>query len=88
MIFGLRMPEDNFSYRACRAEYCSDSLQLLFLASLALLVASLATIAVPKLVGTLIDTCISYTQGTRTRAEAMHGLNSKSLANHHAIQST
>lgn len=58
--------------------WVSSFMQLLVLASLALLISSLATIAVPKLVGSLIDTCISYTQGTRTQKEAMHGLNSNS----------
>lgn len=54
-------------------------LQLLVLATVALLVSSLATIAVPNSVGQLIDTCIKYSSGSNPggEAEAKKELNSK-----------
>jgi hypothetical protein len=47
--------------------------QVLFLGTIALLVGSLATVAVPKLAGALIDICIDYGKGGRSveRAEAV-----------------
>lgn len=48
--------------------------QCLTVATLALLVSSLATVAVPKLAGSLIDVCIQYGQ-EGGRAAAKHHLN-------------
>ena len=45
-------------------------LQILLLATVALLISSLATVAVPKLVGQLIDTCINFDKTKGGESEA------------------
>ena len=50
-------------------------MQVITLATVALLVSSLATIAVPKLAGALIDTCIQYDKSGETAQEADAELN-------------
>ena len=59
-------------------------MQLLVLASVALLVSSLATIAVPNSVGQLIDTCIKFSTGGAQpggEAAAKKELNSEASIN-------
>ena len=50
-------------------------MQVIVLATIALGVGSLCTIAVPKLAGDLIDICIHYGQGSFDAAAAKHQLN-------------
>ena len=54
-------------------------MQVILLATVALGVASLCTIAVPKLAGDLIDICIHYGQGSFDAIAAKHKLNGMSL---------
>ena len=54
---------------------CSPLLQVIFLATVALLVSSLATVAVPKLAGNLIDVCINYAPSGESAQEAKQELN-------------
>lgn len=51
--------------------------QVLFLGTVALLVGSLATVAVPKLAGDLIDICINYGKQSSSTEEAEAILNQK-----------
>ena len=53
-------------------------MQVILLATVALAVASLASIAVPKLSGDLIDVCISFGQGKYDSDAAKHKLNGSS----------
>lgn len=50
-------------------------MQVIVLATIALGVGSLCTIAVPKLAGDLIDICIHYGQGSFDAEAAKHQLN-------------
>ena len=50
---------------------------MLFIATVALLIGSLATVAVPKLAGSLIDICIEYGQQGETSEDAKKELNTK-----------
>ena len=52
--------------------------QVIILATVALAVASLCTVAVPKLAGDLIDVCIHFGQGSYDAGEAKHKLNGQS----------
>ena len=52
-------------------------MQVLFLGTVALLVGSLATVAVPKLAGELIDVCITYGKEGSSGDEAKDVLNKK-----------
>lgn len=54
-------------------------MQVLFLGTVALLVGSLATVAVPKLAGELIDVCITYGKEGSSGDEAKDVLNKKLL---------
>lgn len=54
-------------------------MQVLFLGTVALLVGSLATVAVPKLAGELIDVCITYGKEESSGDEAKDVLNKKLL---------
>lgn len=51
--------------------------QVILLATVALAVASLSSIAVPKLAGDLIDICISYGQKSFDEPTAKHKLDGK-----------
>jgi len=51
--------------------------QVLFLATIALFIGSLATVAVPKLAGDLIDICIQFGQQGETSQDAKNELNTK-----------
>ena len=53
--------------------------QVIILATIALAVASLCTVAVPKLSGELIDICIKFGQGSFTEAAAKHRLNGEQI---------
>ena len=53
--------------------------QVIFLATVALFIGSLATVAVPKLAGDLIDICIQFDQRGESGAEAEKQLNQKLL---------
>ena len=55
-------------------------MQVIVLATVALAVASLCTVAVPKLAGDLIDVCIHFGQGSYDAGEAKHKLNGQSRA--------
>lgn len=57
--------------------------QMLVLATLFLLISSLATVAVPKLVGQLIDTCINFHRTAGGEREAKRTLNSAFLLTRH-----
>ena len=52
-------------------------MQVLFLATIALFIGSLATVAVPKLAGALIDICIQFGQQGETAQDAEKELNQK-----------
>ena len=52
---------------------------MLLLATVALFIGSLATVAVPKLAGTLIDICIQFGQHGQTAQDAENELNQKLL---------
>ena len=54
-------------------------MQVLFLATVALFIGSLATVAVPKLAGDLIDICIQFGQRGESAGEAENELNQKLL---------
>ena len=54
-------------------------MQVIMLATVALAVGSLCTVAVPKLAGDLIDICIHYGQGTFDAKIANHKLNGTRL---------
>jgi Mg2+/citrate symporter len=54
-------------------------MQVITLATLALLVSSLATIAVPKLAGALIDICINFDKSGESAQQADAELNQKLL---------
>lgn len=54
--------------------------QILLLATIALLISSLATIAIPKLVGQLIDTCIKYSEDGYDREHAQNKLNGEFIS--------
>lgn len=54
-------------------------MQVILLATVALAVASLSSIAVPKLAGDLIDVCISFGQHKYGEAAAKHKLDGKSV---------
>ena len=60
---------------SCHVAGCSPLLQVIFLATVALLVSSLATVAVPKLAGNLIDVCINYAPSGESAQEAKQELN-------------
>ena len=53
--------------------------QVIFLATVALFIGSLATVAVPKLAGDLIDICIQFGQRGESSEEANNELNQKLL---------
>lgn len=52
---------------------------MLFLATIALFIGSVATVAVPKLAGDLIDICIQFGQRGEGAEAAMQELNKKLL---------
>ena len=54
-------------------------MQVIFLATVALFIGSLATVAVPKLAGDLIDICIQFDQRGESGEEAERQLNQKLL---------
>lgn len=54
-------------------------MQVILLATIALGLGSLCTIAVPKLAGDLIDICIHYGQGSFDADAAKHQLNGNAL---------
>lgn len=56
-------------------------MQVIVLATITLGVASLCTIAVPKLAGDLIDICIHYGQGSFDADAAKHQLNGDATTN-------
>lgn len=56
-------------------------MQVIVLATIALGVGSLCTIAVPKLAGDLIDICIHYGQGSFAADAAKHQLNGDASTN-------
>lgn len=60
-------------------------MQVIVLATVALAVASLCTVAVPKLAGDLIDVCIHFGQGSYDAGQAKHKLNGQSCAPHELI---
>lgn len=61
----------------CNLRRISAKVQVILLATMALAVASLSSIAVPKLAGDLIDICISYGQKSFDEATAKHKLDGK-----------
>ena len=62
-------------------------MQVIVLATVALAVASVASVAVPKLSGDLIDICISFGQGTYTSDSAKQKLNGDLWLSYHSLLS-